>query len=471
MTGTSLPPIESQPNTPLAAARPPSAARRASLRTFFLIPLRAAHAALGSVASHPWLSLLVVALLAAIALGTSIVGLNIWAGYHFRSAQANFERYHDAEAMTHLEACLQVWPHDPQTLLMAARVARRLGAFPEARELLDRYESARGEDDKLTLESILLRAEEGDLDSVREFCEMLVEQHHPDTPLILEAQARGYLRQFRLQDAMAALKKWLDFQPENPQAHFLHGKVSDEMLDLKGAIACYRRVLKVDPDQDEARMLLASHLLDLAQARKALTHLTILNHRQPDNLKVRVSLARCRAELGQTEAAERILGSVLAEHPHHAEALAERGYLALQMGKLDVAEAWLRAAAAREPANYQVRYQLSQALIKNGKLAEARALEKKMKDLQADIKRIQEIVTQQMQASPHDPALHYETAVIALRVGNAREGLRWLQSALRENPNYAPAHNALAVYYQEMGSPGRAAQHREAVRALGAAKK
>jgi Tfp pilus assembly protein PilF len=81
--------------------------------------------------------------------------------------------------------------------------------------------------------------------------------------------------------------------------------------------------------------------------------------------------------------------------------------------------------------------------------------------MQKDIKRIQKIVTREMQQSPDDPKLHYEVGLIAFRAGSAQEGLKWLQSALQKDPNYAPAHDALAVYYDVTGQAARSARHRQ----------
>ena len=40
-------------------------------------------------------------------------------------------------------------------------------------------------------------------------------------------------------------------------------------------------------------------------------------------------------------------------------------------------------------------------------------------------------------------------------------GARWLSSALRENERFAPAHAALAEYYDSIGQSEQAKQHRE----------
>ena len=73
-------------------------------------------------------------------------------------------------------------------------------------------------------------------------------------------------------------------------------------------------------------------------------------------------------------------------------------------------------------------------------------------------------MTMEIQRAPHNPNLHYEAGMIALRAGAIQDALRWFESALREDPNHAPTHRALAEYYQKMGELGRAARHRDLAR-------
>ena len=74
---------------------------------------------------------------------------------------------------------------------------------------------------------------------------------------------------------------------------------------------------------------------------------------------------------------------------------------------------------------------------------------------------MQTIVTEKMQKNPNDPALHYEAAMITMRAGYVEEGVHWLQSCLKVDPNYAPAHKVLATYYQRVGDQGRFNYHRQ----------
>src|SRR5947199_372778 len=84
-------------------------------------------------------------------------------------------------------------PMDADALLLAARAARRARAYDEAQRALEKYQQVRGLDDAGSLEELLLSAER-DVEQVVDACRQYVERGHPDTPLILEALTRGYLR-------------------------------------------------------------------------------------------------------------------------------------------------------------------------------------------------------------------------------------------------------------------------------------
>ena len=417
---------------------------------------------------NPGRALVIAMLLAFIAAGLGMAGVFLYVRYHLRAARAAVERYHTNDAVTHLQAILSVWPNDSETLLLTARAARRAGAFDKADRCLDQCQNARGEaDPDLILERVLVRAERGDLDRVSKFCHTLVEQNHPGTPLILEALARSYLRAYRPHEAELALKEWFDRQPENPEALIIQG----ELYDLEGrrhdAIASYRRALTVDPELDEARLRLSAALMQLGLAEESLPHLEYLKRRFPDNLMVQVYLSRAHDRMQHQEEAEKILDEVLARQPHFAAALADRGRLALRAGQRDQAEKWLRAAASVELADYQTHYQLYQCLEQNGKIKEAQQEQDRLRQIEEDMKVIQAISAVEMQQSPHDPNLHYQAGTILLRAGSIEEGLRWLHSALKENPNHIPTHKALMEYYERIGDIGRAREHRQKVREAG----
>ena len=83
--------------------------------------------------------------------------------------------------------------------------------------------------------------------------------------------------------------------------------------------------------------------------------------------------------------------------------------------------------------------------------------------------RVAEITTRQLSARPHDPALHCELGKLCLQGGQLEVGESWLLSALRQGPNYRPAHAALADYYRQRGDSERAEEHRRRAEAPAAA--
>jgi Tfp pilus assembly protein PilF len=393
------------------------------------------------------------------------IGRAVWVDYHLRAARAEMDRYHSVHARDHLQACLTVDPLNPDALLLAARAARRLGAFHDAEQYLKRYERERGQNDEaLVLERVLLEAHRGELERVSEFCGERVRAKHPDAPLVLEAVTYGFLRKFQLRDARACLQLWLDDQPENTQAHLLRGIIDELQGQTNDARDEYQRVLELDPEHEEARMRLSGVLLENHEAREALRHLECLQRGRPDDPVVAVRIAQCRVQLGQQPEAEKILDDLLARRPDYPEALAARGKLALQSGDLARAEDLLRRAVQLDPGNYSTHYQLYLCLERCNKEDETRLELSRLDQLEDDLKNIKEILDLRMDRAPNDPALRYQAGMIALRSGAVEEGVRWMESALEADPDYAPAHKVLAVYYQRVGNPSRAAKHLEKAR-------
>jgi predicted Zn-dependent protease len=389
--------------------------------------------------------------LAAAGLALALPHLRAW--YHFRAARSELQRYHNPQAIRHLQACLRVWPDDADVLLLAARAARRARSYSEAERLLERYQQARGLD-AAAAEQLLLAAERR-VDQVADLCWHYVEQGRPDKPLTLEALTRGYLRQFRLGEARLCLNRWLQEQPDNPQAHFLEGLFHLDYAHhaRSAAEASYRRAVQLDPDHEEARLGLAVTLIEGRNFAEALEHLEHLRRCQPDNLSVQVGLGECHAAAGRRAEAVRLTDDVLARQPDHAPALSLRGRLALEEGQAAQAETWLRQAVERDPSTHRTLYSFVQCLRANGKEVEARQRQRQFEQTEQDLARFNEIVTKEMPERPRDPALHHTLGQLLLRAGHREEGLHWVHSALRLDPQYAPARQTLAQYQQKAKTP------------------
>jgi predicted Zn-dependent protease len=412
------------------------------------------------IRAHPFRLLGLALLLALTAASIGWISVQCWAGHNFRAGRTDLDHFHNPQAIAHLKACLQIWPRDPDVLYLAARAARRAGAFEEAELALEKYQRLRGSDEALNLERILLRANRGDVDSVAGFCRSRIDQGDPAATLVLEAAAEGLLRAYRLPEAEARVRQWQQVEPDNVQALYLLGRIRElEQRDWL-AIESYREVVQRDPDHDEGRLAYSGALLQTRAFAEATVQLEELHRRQPQNLLVLVRLAQCRHALADSAAAKRILDDVLVRQPHFSLALTEAGKLAVERGEWEYAETLLREAVARARADIDAHYQFAQCLRHSGRDSEAREEDQLREQLVSDRQRLFEIEAHEMGERPHDPALHCEMGQILIRAGFIAAGARWLESALRQDPHYTPAHKALAEHYAKTGDRARAAEHR-----------
>jgi tetratricopeptide (TPR) repeat protein len=363
---------------------------------------------------------------------------------HLRAARTELRYYHNPQAIRHLRLCRETWPNDPEVLLLAARAARRAGVYADSERLLAQYEQQEGRDAACTFERLLLDAECRQ-DQVVEQCWRYVEEGRAESPLLLEALARGYMRRYRLGLARRCLDRWHQLQPDNTQAYYLDGLFHlDYIHSLTPAVDNYRRAVELDPDHEEARLGLAVALLTRKDFAEAAEHFDHLLRSQPDNLRVQVGLAECRESLGETAEALRLADAVLARQPNFPAALSLRGQIAFKSGQLPEAENWLRPALERNPMDHNACYTLVLCLEQSGQREEAQTRRRQLQQMEQDSARFNEIVTRDIAQRPTDPALHCEMGRLLLRAGQREEGLRWLQSALQLDPGYAPARQALA---------------------------
>jgi predicted Zn-dependent protease len=219
--------------------------------------------------------------------------------------------------------------------------------------------------------------------------------------------------------------------------------------------------VELDPQRDDARRLLVTGLLEIGRYEEALGQLDGLRRQDPDNPLLMVQVARCHSGLGRADQAAQLLDDLLAKQPHHGQALKLRGQVALAAGHPLEAERWLRDALRELPPDYQARWSLYQALQQQGKEAEAQVELAEAKRLEELLERFGELSNRKLPMAPHDPALHYQFAMLLREMGFTDLSVTWLLSALHEDPRYRPAHLALADYYDKQGNQERAAAHRE----------
>jgi len=390
---------------------------------------------------------------------------NLWFEYHFQKAQSALSADQFAEARRHIGYCLSFSPESGRTHLLAARVARRSGDLKVANRQLHEAQRLLNLTDDIALERALLVAQMGEVDGVELQLRPKIEQGHPQTTQILEAMAKGYLRTYRFSEAGACLKEWLNYEPDSSQANFLMGWELQQRGNKTDSAEYFKRSMELDPANETVRYHLALALLDKVQPDEAIGHLEMLAKSQPDNLDVKINLARCQHALGQVDEARVLLDKILGRQPSNSAALVERGLLASNTESPTVAEQYLQQALQVDEHNPQANFAYHKCLLALGKEREAAEQLAKVKAIDEDVHRAQDLLGRMIPSNPNSPVFHFEAGVIFLRLGNDEEGERMLYRALKLAPGYEAAQSALLDHFQKKKDYKRLAKLKEAITA------
>jgi tetratricopeptide (TPR) repeat protein len=411
------------------------------------------------IRSHPKLSLVIALLLLATGL---IAGIPLWALYHYRAAEQALEEGHLPRAREHIESYLAVWPRNPDANLLAARVERLAGNFPEAEGYLSRCKDLNHGATRATqLEWLLLRAQRGEVDQVARGLWRLVEDRGADSTIILETLARVYIRELRFPQALDCLHRWLDIEPNAVLALDWRGWVQERLEHFHEARKDYERALELAPERLEVRVRLTELLLTANDVRAARPHLRRLRQSDPDRPDVLIALARCRFLQGKFPEARTLLDRVLADQPENVNALICRGKLDLRANRPAQAEAWLRRALRHNPLDIEVQNALYDSLRRQPNRArEAAAQERRCKEVKARTERLGMLLRGGAEKHAGNPAAFAEVGAILLDMGQDSLAIYWLSRALKLDSHHRRTHEVLARYYDKLKQPAKAAQHR-----------
>jgi tetratricopeptide (TPR) repeat protein len=386
------------------------------------------------------------ALLLAILLLLGAVGTGpwLWAWHQLRQGRTELEHGYPERARPHLTACLRIWPHDVTAHLLAARAARQLEDYDEAEEHLGQAQrQQRQPSEEVLLEWALHRATLGDLEGTEWYLLPLAREDSEQALLACEALAQGYQRHYRIPQARFMLDLWLKQRPNDVRALLLRGRLGMQTNGWHQAMTDYRRVLELEPERDEAQRGLASCLAESMRWDEAAPYWEELHRRHPGDLEVRVSLARCWSHLEREQQAQQLLQIVLETHPDHPLALRSLGEIFLEKRQLAEAETWLRRAVRAKPKDYRVRWFLYRAFQLQDKSDDAERQLDQMNELEKRWQRLSRITQHELASRPNDVDLHVELGVLLLDLGYEEAGRNWLLAALRRDPQYRPAQDAL----------------------------
>jgi predicted Zn-dependent protease len=396
---------------------------------------------------------------------TAVAGWFGWRAYvywrHREAADRALEHYDLDAAHDELTAAVAMDPRNAELRLLAARTCRRAGLLQEAERHLNAYQDIRGQaTPEGALERALLAAQGGRLDDVQDHLYSLLDIHHPDSARILEALALGTREVYRLDQTKPLLDEWLRREPGNVQALMARGQLYESVRQMDDALDDYREAVRREPGHDKARLRLAQALLRDKRWDEAEDEFAALRGRRPHDADVLLGLARCLTATGRHNEARPVLDDLLRDHPDDGDALLERGREELGAGTAAAAEPYLRRAVELMPFEREAHYQLGQCLQRLGRADEAAEHDRRMKEIEADSKRLEELYVQTYK-EPRNPEPRLEAGRICMKNGQEQEGLRWMVGALQCDPTHRPTRDALADYYERHGDKDAAAQYRK----------
>jgi tetratricopeptide (TPR) repeat protein len=406
----------------------------------------------------------VVGLLGLVAAGSYVIGCEVWAAQQLRAGRQALEADDLTRARARFLLCLSVYRRDPDVHFLLARVARRAGEYADMERHLEECERRGGLPEAIALERVLADAQRGKLAEAEKYLRVCLDQDHPEAAAILEALAQGFARTYRLPPAMLCLNRWLKLRPDSVRALLLRAQTSEHLQYVAEARQDYQRVLELDPENEAARFALADNLAQSERAADALPHFRRLRERRPGDPAVLLGLARCLVDQGQHDEARKLLERLLAADPRQPVGMIQLGKVALAQGKPAEAQDLLEKAVRLVPYDCEAVHNLAQCYQQLDRPADAQRCFDQLKTIAADKEVLKEAV-RLMFDRPHDPLPRLLAGKVFWKAGNDAEALRWFESALQEDPNHRPTHEALRDLHRRAGRPEEAAAHEQFLRA------
>jgi Flp pilus assembly protein TadD len=278
----------------------------------------------------------------------------------------------------------------------------------------------------------------------------------PDDVEVLDCLARGYFKSEQYAEAEPHLSKLIELRPSD--AEYLRQRITvyEHLKRREQAYADTRRLLELDPTDSELRSSAMNRAYDAGLYAEAEQHCRAVLQERPKDRRLRIMLSNIRKFRGDDDEAGTILDELLREDANDLSALLARGILYDETGHPDLAVPMLRKAFDGNPNGRRTAgTHLAMALSKIGKQEEADRV-------MAEANRLRDVAisNEAIKSQPDNLELKVRLAEELLRDGNSADGVGLLEAVLKQSPNYAPAHLALATHYDKHGQTELAAKHR-----------
>jgi tetratricopeptide (TPR) repeat protein len=339
---------------------------------------------------------------------------------------------------------------------------RKLGRFNEVDRHREEILAAGLTRRRLDHEQLLVLAQAGGLENPEASLAEVISGDIVAGREIFEAFTNGAIANYQIEEATYLLDNWDRDYPHDPLPCLLRGRIAEHRNAWDESVQQYEAALKRNSGYGPAAYNLARVRLGqtkLAEARAAYEQSAgLLELPHP----AWVGLAHCLRLTGDLDGAGRWLDKALAADVDtrvlayrlvgdtadsaRASASMERAELSLARKQPIPALRDFEAALVEQPMNSAIRFHYAAALRQAGKTAEAEREYERVKAARSALAGLTRTL-ERVRERPDDPAPRTELGLLFLQYIAPQQGVVWLQSALRVDPDYQPAHAALASHY------------------------
>jgi len=357
-----------------------------------------------------------------------------------------------------------------ETELIAARIARRQGRIDQHQQLLQRARLLGADRNAVRLEELLALSQTGAIATYEE--ELIAQMVLPgaETDEISDAYANGLAAASRFDDAISVLSAWMSDYPDDPRPHYRMGRLHEHSERWQDAETAYRSAIERHAKFYSAwyalgRAYMMSRKID--QAMDAYSN--CLDTPRPQAAKIQ--LAACFRAKGESAAARNQLNEVLAdsteainesyrdfeESPEYFDAATQLGDLEAEAENFEKAIHWYRTSLDFNPRDLVARYGLALSLRTVGKTDIAEQEFERVGTARKALE-LANPLRDRIAKNREDLEARLELGKLLLEHESVRMGLFWIRSTFAFDPNYGPAHAALAEHYQAQLPPTSADQ-------------
>jgi tetratricopeptide (TPR) repeat protein len=250
-------------------------------------------------------------------------------------------------------------------------------------------------------------------------------------------RAERLMEQCRWDEALRELQGAIEFDPDNFTALSNLGLTLQQLGRHEEAIETYERMLELEPGSLPAMQEIGCSLHALGRYAEAIARFESIERLNPGFEQSYCPRILCYAELGDHQKAEEMFYLARLWEPTCPVCLHNMALSLLKRGEVTRGKACLRQAIEAQPLYFEARATLADVLAEEGDDQQA-------VQLYEDAIRLQAL-------GRCDVLTVLKLASVLQRLKRMSEARHWLEDALRNHPDHAPAHVAMGDWYRQNG--------------------